>query len=154
LSRQNIMLVQEYVRLANVLNDHLDACSYICRGISPQDGTAIQIRDTLGGPLRVPTVDDLINLAQREVGTFKVSSDALDLFNSKAAPQGFNSDVQGYCGDPKSVVDGDITMMRTVREQVATMLTTATTMADLQDIAAYIDLNVPKLVMLRRAWAM
>jgi len=152
-ARANILAVVEYVNLVNQINDHLDAMMYIGRYINPNDGGTLQVSDTMGGPLRAAVFADAKLLIGNELSSINTVVTMLNLFESKTVPTGFSDDMLNYCGETLAQVHADYASMVAVANTISAQYAAASSDADLTTMANYIENNVTRLILPRRAWA-
>lgn len=148
----------DVLKMVNNVNDLIDCASYSARGIDPQTGNPIQVqdRDQDGNPVglpRAPTFDEIkTKFVQPAILGAERYIDLIEEFTKTGL---YNADVGSILTaltvDPAGL-RSEVVAMRTVIKNIKANAASIVDQAGLDQMANYIDANVPKIPLIRRKW--
>jgi len=155
-TRQDYQISIEVCKFANIINDLLDACAYNLHNLDANTGDILRVVDVPGTP-DVPTtyrpaeVGDIKELVNSRLSAVQTYYAALNQFIDGLTLIRVRDALLAWQIDAQSLRD-DILAMRNIAITIGNQIGPATTFAQLEIGAVYIDNNVPKLPLFRRRW--
>ena len=150
-TRNDIQIAQDLIRFMNIMNDLLDCTSYILKGIDPQTGGPYMIQEN--GNLREPTFDELRDdgkrAAQNVLGYWQMISEFINGYGAQNVQKALTS-----LGINLGSYQSDLALLQAEAQYLNNSISGAQSKADLIVFADRLDLNVPKIVLVRRTWCL
>lgn len=140
----------DIIRFTNIINDLVDCASYYLHDIDPIDGTS-PVMDKSNNSPEESTVDYLkskVNNTYKSIlPYYQILTSYIDGSDTQAIVDSLASE-----GITASELRTEIDTMRNAIVYVTDNLGFATTKIELAALGTFIDSNVPKLDLVRRAW--
>ena len=152
-TRQEIQIAQDLIRFVNIMNDLIDVASYMLQEVDAQTGEPLQVTDKETQLPRDLTFDELkdnsVRACQNIGGYFTQNKSFLDKVDLAMVSRGLTA-----LGVDVNTLKNEMLAINGAKNYVKSALLSATTKADLIIIGQYIDVNIPKLTLVRRSWCL
>lgn len=155
-TRQDYQISTDVCRFANIINDLLDVCAYTLHNLDANTGDVLQVVDVPGTidvptTYRAATVEDIKAMVAKNANAVSVYYSALNQFIGGLTQTRVRDALLAWEIDAQSLRD-DLLVMRDISITIGNQIGNATTFAQLETGAVYIDNNVSKLPLFRRRW--
>lgn len=151
-TRNDIQIAQDLIRFVNIMNDLLDCASFILREKDPQTGEKYQIQNE-DGTFRDATLDELKESVKRTGQNVLGYWNMLTNFKNKYGGANL-ANALASLGIDALAIQSDLNNFDTEAKYLWQNIKSAQTKAELIPFADRIDLNIPKLVLVRRSWCL
>lgn len=151
-TRNEIQIAQDIIKFTNVMNDLLDCLSWQLQEIDPNTGGTLKIKPE-GEAERNYTTAELKDVAVRTVANALGYRNQMVNFLAKTGMLALATTGLTALGVDRAVVVQEVSGMKSVCDYLTANIPGAADKAALAQVGAYISTNVPKLKLVRRAWA-
>jgi len=151
-TRNEIQIAQDIIKFTNVMNDLLDCLSWQLQEIDPNTGGTLKIKPE-GEAERNYTTAELKDVAVRTVANALGYRNQMVNFLVKTGMLALATTGLTALGVDRAVVVQEVSGMKSVCDYLTANIPGAADKAALAQVGAYISTNVPKLKLVRRAWA-
>ena len=151
-NRIEIQIALDVIKFSNIINDFLDCLSWQLQGIDPNTGGPFLLSDETG-KTHEPTIEEMKGIIQRTLANAEgywniISNGFKNIGSSTALKNGLSA-----LGVNANSLESEVADMKSVMDQIKIDHKQILNKKEFKVLGQTVDVNVPKLKLLRRGWA-